>query len=450
MIALYIISGLSLVSLLAEIANLKRGLTVVIVAGLLAALVSLFIGWTLPSPDFSSMVQFDAVTVAMTALVIGVGICWFWMARDYFARTSHQTDRSALVLFVIIGAMLMVSFANLAILFLGIEILSISLYALAGSDKERLSSNESSFKYFLMGSFATGFLLMGMALVYGATGSFVITEIAARLAQPAELPAFFYAGMLLMMVGMAFKISAVPFHFWAPDVYDGAPVPITALMSTLVKTAAVVAFVKIMRGCFSSVEASWLSTLQVMAVLTLVIANVTAAYQTQVKRMLAYSSVGHIGYLFLIIIANTNLYPTVWYYLAGYSVASLAAFTVLQLVESNEGFQGLWKRNGFLAAVMSIALLSLAGIPPLAGFFAKYMALSQAMSAGYTSLVVLAVFTSVVGVYYYGRVILAMFTAEPAAGPITVSPANRLLLAVLVALLMVAGVAPDWCMSLLR
>src|SRR6478735_2860556 len=216
--ALYVICGLGFISLLAEIANLKKALGAVIVLGLLTATFLAVMDWNSNQHYYNDMVAFDNVSIAFSSLIIIISIFWFWMSGDYFRGQAHQTDRSALVLFAIVGAIIMVSFSNMAMLFLGIEILSISLYALAGSKKESLFSNEASFKYFIMGSFATGFLLMVIALVYGATGSFHITKIAEQLATHSnDLPVFFYAGVILMLVGMAFKISAVPFHFWAPD-----------------------------------------------------------------------------------------------------------------------------------------------------------------------------------------------------------------------------------------
>ena len=452
---LYLICGLGFISLVAEIANLKKALAATILLGLSAATFLVVIDWNSNLHYYNDMVVFDNFSIAFTTLIIVIAIFWFWMARDYFRAQSHQTDRSALILFSIVGAILMVSFNNMAILFLGIEILSISMYVLAGSKKESLFSNEAAFKYFLMGSFATGFLLMGIALVYGATGSFHIATIANHLAvQSNELPTFFYTGVILMVVGMAFKISAVPFHFWVPDVYEGSPVTITAFMSTVVKIAAIAAFYKVFSICFSSVQSTWITILQVITVLTLVVSNITAVYQARVKRMLAYSSVGQVGYILLAFIANSATSSgTILYYLASYSVASIATFSVLHEVEnaneSANGFNGLYKRNPMLAVVMTIALLSLAGIPPLAGFFAKYMVFAQALDHGYAGLVILAVVTSLVGVYYYFQVIIAMFLKEPDGAFIRLSGSSKVLMYLLVVLTLLMGLFPNWLISLL-
>ena len=455
MIALYLICSLGFVSLIAELVNLKKGLTTLITAGLIAAAILIAMDWNSAVHYFNDMVVFDNFSIAFTTLILVISVFWFWMASDYFREQAHQTDRSALILFAMVGAVIMVSFNNMAMLFLGIEILSISLYVLAGSKKDSLLSNEAAFKYFLMGSFATGFLLMGMALIYGATGSFHITRIADFLANNVnELPIFFYTGVLLMLVGMSFKISAVPFHFWAPDVYEGSPVTITAFMSTIVKIAAMAAFYRIFSFCFSSVQSAWIFILQVITIMTLVVPNVTAIYQVNVKRMLAYSSVGHVGYILLAFVANsTTSAGTIYYYLASYSVTSIAAFSVLQEVEkansTHSGFNGLYKRNPMLAVVMTMALLSLAGIPPLAGFFGKYMVFAQALQNGYVGLVFVAVGTSLIGVYYYFRVIIAMFLKAPEEEPFTLSISSGVLMTLLMLLTVLMGLFPDWLISLL-
>jgi NADH-quinone oxidoreductase subunit N len=250
----------------------------------------------------------------------------------------------------------MVSFNNMAILFLGIEVLSLSLYTLAGSRRDSLSSNEAAFKYFLMGSFATGFLLLGITLVYGATKSFNLQEIAFYIGfnTVPSLPAFFYAGVLLILIGLAFKISAVPFHFWAPDVYSGSPTSVTAFMSTVVKIAAIGAFVKVFSACFISVESAWTVVLTVITILTLVVPNLIAAAQDNVKRLLAYSSVGQVGYILLAFVAQPqSSSSTIFYYLAAYSVASIASFAVLLQIEKLNLGTDILQFNGLFIIVIS-------------------------------------------------------------------------------------------------
>ncbi len=455
--ALYIICGLGVASLVAELVHLKRWLIPFLAIGIAVAGIFALRDWDTSSPYFHDMVVIDHVSIAFNLLICVIGVLWFWMSMPYFHRETHVTDQAALVLFVMVGAMLLTAINNMAMLFLGIEILSLCLYVLAGSRKNSLLSNEAAFKYFLMGSFATGFLLMGIALVYGATGSFHINKISTFIqGHQGQMPGFFYAGVLLILVGMAFKVSAAPFHFWTPDVYEGSPTPITALMATIVKIAAFVALYRLLRYCFPNTNPSIHVSLIVLTVLTLVIANVTAVYQLSVKRMLAYSSVGHAGYLLLAMASRgTQIGNTTLYYLAAYSIATLAAFTVLFMVEqqgtlSVEGFNGLFKRNPFVAFAMTVALLSLAGIPPLAGFLGKYMIFSVAIASGYLNLVILGVLTSLIGVFYYFRVIIAIYFRDPAehGAPLLTPAPTKILLGLLMAALLVLGVFPDLIMVL--
>ncbi len=449
--ALYIICGLGVASLVAELVNLKRWLISFLIFGIAVAGASVVMDWNKSLHFFHDMVIFDNMAVAYSVLICVIAFFWFWMAGGYFHKETHVTDQAALVLFVMVGAIVLASFNNMAMLFLGIEILSLSLYVLAGSRKESLLSNEAAFKYFLMGSFATGFLLMGIALVYGATGFFHLDKISGYITTHWQtLPPFFYAGVLLIIVGMAFKVAVVPFHFWAPDVYEGSPTVITALMSTVVKVAAFAAMFRLLAYTFTQVHTAWYIPLFVITALTLVIANVSAVYQSNVKRMLAYSSVGHAGYILLALFsAGQNAVNAIFYYLVAYSIATLAAFCVLDLIEERnaarvDAFDGLFKRNPFLAVSMTVALLSLAGIPPLAGFLGKYLVFLVAIENGQLGLVLLGVITSLIGVYYYFRVIIAMFFKEPQSnGPLLLPISIRLLLALLMALSLGLGIFPN-------
>jgi NADH-quinone oxidoreductase subunit N len=455
--ALLVICGLGIISLVAEVANFKKWLITVIMLGLVSAAALVVLDWNTGGHYYHDMLVFDNFSLAFTGLITVVSILWFWMAGDYFKTEFHKTDRAALVVFAVAGGVLMISFNNMAMLFLGIEILSISLYVLAGSRKEDMGSNEASFKYFLMGSFATGFLLLGIAFVYGATGSFQIDTIGNYvLSHVGELPAFFYAGALLMLIGLAFKISAVPFHFWAPDVYEGSPSSITAFMSTVVKIAAIAAFYKIFSICFTTIQPVWALVLQIIMVLTLVLANVTAVYQNSVKRMLAYSSIGHVGYILLAFLADDQKSAgTIFFYLTAYAISSLAAFTVLLAVggadeESGvDKFNGLFKRNPLLAVGLTIALLSLAGIPPLPGFFGKYMVFALAIANGQIGFVILAVVTSLIGVYYYFRVLIAMYFKDAGATRIDTPFSVEVLVIVLIVLTLAMGIFPDQIVFLL-
>jgi NADH-quinone oxidoreductase subunit N len=449
--ALYILCGLGVFALVAELTHLKRWLIPVLIGGIAVAALYLFRDWGTTMHYFNDMVVFDDTAISFSVLVCVVSLLWFWMSASYFHQETHVTDQASLVLFVIVGAVILTAFNNMSMLFLGIEILSLSLYVLAGSRKDSLLSNEAAFKYFLMGSFATGFLLMGIALIYGATGFFHLDKIATYIAaHPNNMPGFFYAGILLVIVGMSFKISAVPFHFWAPDVYEGSPTVITALMATVVKVGAFAAFYRLVLYCFAPVESSWHFTVQIITVSTMVLANVTAVYQTQVKRMLAYSSVGHAGYILLALISGgVSSAGTILYYLTAYSIATLTAFTVLARIEFRGGtsnaniFDGLYRRSPFLAVAMTVALLSLAGIPPLAGFLGKYLVFAMALQRGYGNLVLLGVVTSLVGVYYYFRVMLSMYSGGGSAGSLSISLSTKLLLWVLIALNLGLGIFPN-------
>jgi len=449
--AFYVICGLGLASLLAEIVNLKKWLVAFLAIGLAVAGAIIIKDWNTAAHYFSDMVIFDNTALAFSALICIISIFWFWMAGNYFHEETHITDHAALIIFSISGGIILTAFNNMAMLFLGIEILSISLYVLAGSRKQSLLSNEAAFKYFLMGSFATGFLLMGIALVYGATGSFDLNGIASySTTHFYDLPGFFYAGVFMILIGIAFKISAVPFHFWAPDVYEGSPTSITAFMSTIVKIAAFAAFIRLFSIAFVSAHSVWNIPVQVIMLSTLVLANVTAVYQNNVKRILAYSSVGHAGYILLAFVGGVGESTSaIFYYLTVYSVASIAAFTVLIQFENAKvgldvsSFNGLFKKNPFLAVAMTIALLSLAGIPPLAGFFGKYLVFALALKHGYTGFVIVAVVTSLIGIYYYFRIIIAMFLKESDSNVIQVSTSHKVLLFILILLSIMLGVLPD-------
>jgi NADH-quinone oxidoreductase subunit N len=449
--AFYIICGLGVLSLIAEIVNLKKQLIYFLLLGVAGAAFIATQGWNTQIHYFSEMVVFDNMAIMFTTLMCIVAALWFWLASDYFHEETHITDQASLILFSIAGGIMLTAYNNMAMLFLGIEILSIPLYVLAGSKKENIFSNEASFKYFLMGSFATGFLLMGIALVYGATGSFSLPEIGRFVSShQTSLPGFFYAGALMMLVGLAFKVSAVPFHFWAPDVYEGSPTSITAFMATIVKIGAFAAFIRLFAVGFGSIRSTWIMPIQIITVLTLILPNVTAVFQHNVKRILAYSSIGHAGYILLAFIGGgAQSAGTIFYYLAVYSIASIASFFVLIKLENAgagtdvKSFNGLFKKNPLLAVAMTISLLSLAGIPPLAGFFGKYLVFSLALNHGYTGLVILGVATSLISVYYYFKVIIAMFLGANNETKIFISASHKVLMFILILLTIILGVFPD-------
>ncbi len=456
--ALILLSSLGVISLLSEIFSFKKLLYPIVLLGLIGTLVVNVMDWNLTNTLFFGMMRVDHYAVAFSSVLIGVAILWYLMAADYFCEESNQTDRTALILFALVGAVIMTSYTNMTMLFLGIEILSISVYVLAGSNKNDVHSNEAAFKYLIMGAFATGFLLFGITLIYGSTRSFDLTEIGnAILINRATISPIFYVGVLMMMIGLSFKVSAAPFHFWAPDVYQGAPTVITAYMATIVKTAAFAAFLKLFMTCFASVDDMWSNIIWIIAALTLLVGNITAVLQTSVKRMLAYSSIAHAGYMLLALLALNNYSQSgILFYTLAYSIGSIASFGVLKLVIENanedslQAFNGLGKRNPLLAFVMTVALLSLAGIPPTAGFFAKYYIFTGAFQAGYPGLVLIAIIASLVGVYYYFKIIIAMYFKDSTSETSIEVAMSHKFLFILIALLTIAlGIFPDLIIKLL-
>ena len=406
-----------------------------------------------PGHFFYQMIKFGQSSVMLTVVMLVTTLLWMVMAKGFFKDDNNSTDHYAMIIFALVGAIILTCYNNMTMLFLGVEILSIPLYVLAGSRKSDPFSNESAFKYFVMGSFASGFLLLGITLIYGATASFDLRTIAGYIHTHGDASStFINTGILMLLVGLLFKIGAAPFHFWAPDVYEGAPTNVTAFMSTVVKTAAIAAIMPLFLMVFSGAETFWVPVVGVCVGLTFVIGNVTAAVQNTVKRMLAFSSISHAGFLLLAIVAASSGFSgkAIVFYIAAYSVASIAAFTVLLNVmqqtgsDAIENFNGLAKKNPLLAVAMTIALLSLAGIPPTAGFFGKYYVFNAALLQGHYWLVGIGILTSLIGVYYYFRLIIAMYF-KPANDdkPITATVSHQALLFVTAVIILVLGLMPD-------
>jgi NADH-quinone oxidoreductase subunit N len=458
---LLILTGLGLFSMFAEMFNFRKSIYPVVLLGLAALLGSCFMDWNTNATQFyglrlDHMINMDHYSLAFTGVIGATALLWFLMSKSYFEDETNMSDHFSLVLFALVGAVCLTCYTNMAMLFIGVEILSIPLYVLVGSRKRDLASNEAAFKYFLMGSFASAFLLFGIAFIYGATGSFEISKIA-EFVQRGEFSPIFTVGLLLILIAMSFKVSAAPFHFWAPDVYQGAPTVITAFMATIVKTAAIAAFFRLFSMSFAGAESKYVDAVWAIAALTMVVGNVIAAAQVNVKRMLAFSSIGHAGFMVVAILVLKDADNAVLYYSAAYSVTSIAAFAVLYLVGSaNEGntgisaFNGLVKRNPLMAGTMTIALLSMAGIPPLAGFFAKYFIFVNAIKSGFYGLTTIAILSSLVGVYYYFKIIIAMFFGNPEGQPkYNLSNMHKFLLLITSVLILFVGVFSDFIYKLL-
>lgn len=452
---LLILSGLGIVAMLAEIFKFKKLLLPIVLLGIVAAYATNFMDWNknFGISYFNNMIAFDNLALAFSGIILVTAFFWFILANDYFEEDSNTVDHFALVLFALVGALMLTAFKNMTTLFLGIEIMSIPLYVLAASKKNDLKSNEAGFKYLIMGSLASGFLLFGIALIYGASGSFDLLEIKSYITNNVTtMPAFFYVGVIMLLIAMCFKVSAAPFHFWAPDVYQGSPTLITALMSTIVKTAAFVAILKLFMVSFSNISQLWSATLAVIIALSLIISNFSAAMQNNVKRMLAYSSISHAAFMLMVVLANVrsslSVNALVFYSLA-YSIGSIVAFGVLYNVsrKGNEGieaFNGLGKRNPLLAICMSVAMLSLAGIPVTSGFFAKYFVFTTMIGTGYKWLLILAVITSAIGVYYYLKIIIAMYFKSAEGEEVVVVEKSQTLVIVLTTVItLVIGILPN-------
>ena len=457
---LFIISGLGILAMVAEIFKFKKLLYPLVLIGILGAYATNFMEWNnnMDIKMFSNMIRFDNVALAFSGVILATAFFWFILANDYFEH-DHITDHFALVLFALVGALMLTSFSNMTTLFLGIEILSIPMYVLAASRKRDLASNEAGFKYLIMGSFASGFLLFGIALIYGACGSFDLMAIRTYISHSGgELPVFFYAGVLMVLVAMCFKVSAAPFHFWAPDVYEGSPTVITALMSTIVKTAAFAAFMHLFLVVFGKVSESWSMVLAVIIALSLIISNITAASQQSVKRMLAYSSISHAAFMLMAILANNRGFGSVnaiLYYSLAYSIGSIGAFAVVYNVAKGsdnanlEAFNGLGKRHPLMAVCMVIAMLSLAGIPITAGFFAKYFIFTTMIGTPYKWLIMLAILTSAVGVYYYFKVIIAMYFKKAHNEDAIQIETSHVVLLILTTLFTIAlGIVPNYVIEI--
>ncbi len=460
---LFISVGLGLFCLVAELINLRKILIPAILAGLGVLLYVTLSQWdnTVPASisgiDLQHMIKFDHFALAFSSLAIFITALVFMLAVDYYKTEPHHiTDYSAILLFTLTGSIVMFSYQNLAMLFLGIEIVSISMYIMAGSRKFDTRSNEAGLKYFLMGAFASGILLMGMALIYGSAGSFRIDEIASYAAS-GNISPLFYTGLLLLLIAFFFKASAVPFHFWSPDVYEGSPALVTAFMSTFVKITVFGAFYRLLSETFSGVYADTQTVITVVAAATMILGNLVALLQNNFKRLLAYSGISHAGYMLIALLAiPSDSASALFYYAAGYAVAGIGIFAIAIPVfffmknENVDAFNGLGKKHPALAAMLTLFMLSMAGIPPFAGFLGKYYIFSKAIEQQLYVITIIAVINSIIGVYYYFKVILAMY-AYPATDDTKPQPTPLYWAVIVICLVLVvlAGVLPNTLMNLL-
>ena len=413
------IIGLGVLCLLLEIFNLTKAIVPLTIVGLLAVLGLTVSEFGLTEGYYNNMIVVSKFSTAFSCLFIVLTIFLVALSRNFYENhQSKISDYMAIKIFLLSGAVAMVSFGNLAMFFLGIEVLSIALYVLAASDRLNLKSNEAGMKYFLMGSFASGIILFGICMIYGAMGSFNVSDIAA-MSQSAELPVWFPIGIVLLTIGMLFKVAAVPFHFWAPDVYEGSPTMTTALMSTLVKVVAMATLYKLLSVMNADISESFKIVVVIISMASMTIGNIMALRQVNVKRMLAFSGISHAGFMLMTLLSLSTSAGSLLYYASAYALSGIAAFSVIIYVCKNRdnedivNFHGLGKNNPLLAAVLTASLLSMAGIPIFAGFFAKLVLFSETIESGYLALVIVAVVNSIISVGYYFKLILAMYTKEP-------------------------------------
>ena len=410
-------------------------------------------GFHLFKINVEGMMQFDRFALFFNTVAMGCTFIFFLLSAKEMEKVGlNYSDYFALIFFILCGIILSSSFTSLLILFLGIEIISIPLYILTGSDKRNLKSNEASLKYFLLGAFSTGLMLMGITFIYGDTGSFSINIISDSIGKPDIKPTILIiAGLLLLMFSMAFKVSAAPFHFWTPDVYDGAPTVFTSFMATIVKAAVFISFIRLFYHAFGSIHDTWKLIMAIITALTLFIGNITAVFQQSVKRMLAYSSIAQAGFMLMAILAlNSIASEGILLYTTAYCLSTIGLFAILIKMKDYtfEGFNGFAKHQPLLAAVAVVFLLSLAGIPLTAGFLAKfYMINAVIVKGGFLWLVILAMLMAAISVYYYFRVIQAMYFKEGEAQAIEVSLTFKWVIGAVAALVILLGVYPQLLFS---
>ena len=403
----------------------KTLLVFISLVGLLMTAISAFAKNPIPAYSFNDSYIVDHLSLFFICIFTISSALAILLSVEYNEREGIRAgEYYALILFCTVGMILLASSTDMIMIFLGIEIVSICLYVLAGIRRDNLRSNEAALKYFLLGAFATGFLLYGMTMVYGSTGHtnlFKIAEVVQN--QSAQSNPLLLMGLVLLIIGFGFKIASVPFHMWAPDVYQGAPTPITAFMAVGPKAAAFAAFFRVFAETFPEMAPSWEIILSTIAVLSMFFGNLGAIMQTNIKRMLAFSSISHAGYILIAVIAKNSLgASSLLFYMLAYAFTTFGIFGIIILLgrkgEENleiENYSGLAYRHPILALSMTVFLLSLGGLPPFAGFIAKFYIFSAAIQEGLVTLVIIAVLNSAISFYYYLKVVVFMYMKEPEA-----------------------------------
>jgi len=414
------------------------------------------------SPDYT-YVAFNGgfVTDAMSAFlkifICGITIVVFFYSYEYLKENELlKGEYFTLGLFAVLGMMVMSSAYHLLSIYLGLELLSLSLYAMVAMHRESTFATEAAIKYFVLGALASGMLLYGISMIYGVTGSLQFMEIADTINNGAIDKVYLIYGMTFLIVGMAFKLGAAPFHMWVPDVYQGAPTSVTLFISSAPKLAAFAMTIRILSDGLSPLIEDWQSILTVLAVLSMAVGNIIAIAQTNIKRMLAYSTIAHVGYLFLGLIAGTALgFASSMFYIISYAFMSMVAFGMIILLgrydleaDNLNDFKGLSTRNSWFAFIMLCLMFSMAGVPPFLGFWSKWFVLKELIASGFIEIAVIAVFFSIIGVYYYLRIIKLMYFDTPETmSAIKATQQMRIVLSINGILILVIGLAPN---SLMR
>jgi NADH-quinone oxidoreductase subunit N len=423
------------------------------IVGLIGAAVSAVLLWNRQSASFGVIVA-DNFGLFVTVTLVIVGVLTIMFSSQVVEREGLPPgEYYTLILFAIVGMIMMATANDLLVVFIALEILSLSVYVLTGIRRDSLHGTEAAFKYFLLGAFSSAFFLYGIAFTYGLTGSTRLDRVGSYLAAQSlsDNPMILLA-LGLLLVGFAFKISAVPFHMWTPDAYEGAPAIVTGFMSTGVKAAAFAAFARVFLSSFEPFSSQWAPVIWILAAATMILGTVVGVAQTNLKRMLAYSSIAHGGYLLVgLVAANQVGKAAILFYLLAYAITNLAAFGVIALLGTRDrpndelgDYAGLWQTHPALAALMTVALLSLGGLPPTVGFIGKWYIFSAAVSAGYYGLAIIGVLTSVVSVFFYLRVVVMMYMAERegAAVPARVGGMGLAALTAAIAAIFYLGILP--------
>ncbi|MGH7985187.1 MAG: NADH-quinone oxidoreductase subunit N [Candidatus Binataceae bacterium] len=407
------------------------------------------------SATFSGAIALDNYSAYFEIIVLIAAALTIASSLEYAADTRLSgAEYYSLILFATLGMMLLAAGGDLIIIFLGLETMSIAVYVLAGFLRRDARSSEAALKYFLLGAFSTGFLLYGIALIYGATGTIKLAPISAALTGAMVSNPLLLLGMGMLLIGFGFKVAAVPFHMWTPDAYEGAPTPITGFMAVGVKVAAFAGFLRIFLVYLGPVSAHWTMVLWVLAAITMTLGNIVAIVQDNIKRMLAYSAIAHAGYIIVGMAAAARVEAggAILYYLLAYAFTNLGAFGVIAALERHgeehdriSDFRGLARDHPWLAGAMTLFMLSLTGVPPLAGFFGKFYVFSAALNAGLVALVIIAAVNSVVSAYYYIGVIVAMYMQEGGVQILNMGVRPALLISIAVAAIgtVVIGIFPQ-------